>query len=89
MNEVVDCDTIQIVDILDDEGRLEVPSEEQVYAVLGLEREDESKKKEMEGRGTGCSARNEGDDNIAAIPIFQQLSGERQLFDRNTPMMEP
>jgi hypothetical protein len=33
---MVDWDTIQIVDALDDEGRLEVASEEQIYAVLRL-----------------------------------------------------
>jgi hypothetical protein len=86
---LMDWDTIQIVDIVDDEGRLEVPSKEQVYAFLGLQKEDDSEKKEMDGPGAGCSARNECDDNVAAIPIFQQLSGERQLFDRNTPVMEP
>jgi hypothetical protein len=68
---------------------VEFPSEEQVYSILGLQKEDVSEKKEMEGHGAGCSARNECDDNVAAIPIFQQLPGERQLFDRNTPVMEP
>jgi hypothetical protein len=29
------------------------------------------------------------DDSSAAIPIFQHLLGERVLFDRNNPVMEP
>jgi hypothetical protein len=53
-----------------------------------LQKEDESEKK-MEGGGAGCSVRNEYDDNAATIPIFQQLLGERQLFDRNTLVMKP
>jgi hypothetical protein len=86
---VFDWDTIHIIGILVDEGRLEVPSEEQVYAVLGLQKKDESEKKEMKSCRAGCSARNEYDDNVATISIFQQLSVKRQLFDRNTPVMEP
>jgi hypothetical protein len=74
---LVDWDTIQLVDVLDDEGRLEVASEEQIYAILGLQKEDESEKKEMEGGGAGCSVQNECDDSAPAIPIFQQLLGER------------
>jgi hypothetical protein len=42
----------------------------------------------MEGGGAGCSVQNECDDNPVAIPIFQQLPGERQLSDRNNPAME-
>jgi hypothetical protein len=45
--------------------------------------------KGMEGGGAGCSVQNECDDNAAAIPIFQELPGERQLFDRNNYVMEP
>jgi hypothetical protein len=45
--------------------------------------------KGMEGGGAGCSVQNECDDNVAAIPIFQELPGERQLFDRNNLVMEP
>jgi hypothetical protein len=56
---------------------------------LGLQKEDESEKNEMEDDGEGHSAWNECDDNDAAIPIFQQLLRERQFYDRNTPMMEP
>jgi hypothetical protein len=67
---LVDWDTIQIVHVLDDEGRVELPSEEQVYAVLRLEKEDDNEKKDMEGRGTGCVLQNERDDHPAAILVF-------------------
>jgi hypothetical protein len=43
-----------LIDVLDDEGRAELPSEEQGYAVLGLQKEDDSEKNDMEGRGTSC-----------------------------------
>jgi hypothetical protein len=81
---LVDWDTLHIVDALDDEGRVELPSEEQVYAVLGLQKEDDSEKKDMEGYGF----QNECDDQPGAIPVFQNLPRERRLFDRNTPVME-
>jgi hypothetical protein len=48
---LVDCDTIQIINVLDDEGRVEVASEEQLYAILGLQKEDGNEKKDMESRG--------------------------------------
>jgi hypothetical protein len=41
-NEVVDRDKLQIDDKLDEEGRLEVATEEQIYMVLGLKKQDES-----------------------------------------------
>jgi hypothetical protein len=43
---LVDWDTLQIDDKIDDEGRLEDASEEQVYAILGLQKEDNEKKRE-------------------------------------------
>jgi hypothetical protein len=74
---LVDWDIIQIVDVLDDEGRLDVVSEEQIYVVLGLQKDNEIEKKEMEFGGTCCSVQNECDDNATASPIFQQLPVER------------
>jgi hypothetical protein len=86
---LVDCDTIQIINVLDNEGRVEVASEEQLYAILGLQKEDGNEKKDMEGRGEDYTVQNECHDNLAAIPIFQRLAGERRLFDKNTLVMEP
>jgi hypothetical protein len=51
---------------------------------LGLQKEDDSEKKDMEGYGF----RNECDDQPATIPVLQNLPGERRLFDRNTLVME-
>jgi hypothetical protein len=44
------------VDKLDDEGMLELPSEEQMYSVLGLKNEDKTKEQEREGRRCGVSS---------------------------------
>jgi hypothetical protein len=38
---VVDWDNLQIIETIDDEGRLQVTSDDQLYAVLGLKGEDE------------------------------------------------
>jgi hypothetical protein len=52
---------------LDDEGRLEFPSEDQIYSVLGLKKEDETDEQERERRCDGC------EDGSGAILIFQHL----------------
>jgi hypothetical protein len=75
---------------LDDEGMLELPSEEQMYLILGLKNEDEAEEQEREGRRCGVgSSTAHCDDGLAAIPIFQHLPGERLMFDRKNPVMEP
>jgi hypothetical protein len=82
---------IQIEDKLDDEGKLEFASEEQLYLVLGLKGEDGHEKQEERrtcfvGPSNGA---NVCDDSSARIPIFQHLPGERVMFDKNNPVMEP
>jgi hypothetical protein len=68
---------IQIKDKLDDEGKLEFASEEQLYLVLGLKGEVECEKQQKEKRtsGVGPNGSNVCDDSSAAIPIFQHLLG--------------
>jgi hypothetical protein len=56
---------------------------------LGLQKEDEDEKKEREGGASSSRVWNDCDDNSTVIPIFQQLLGERQMFDRNNPVIEP
>jgi hypothetical protein len=82
---------IEIEDKLDDEGKLEFTSEKQLYLFVGLKGEDKREKHE-ERRTCGVSPSNGAnvcDDSSAAISIFQHLSGERVMFDRNNPVMEP
>jgi hypothetical protein len=87
----INWDMIQIEDKLDDEGKLEFASEEQLYLVLGLKGE-EGREKQKERR-TCCIDPSNGanvcDDSSAGIPIFQHLPDERVMFDRNNPVMEP
>jgi hypothetical protein len=74
---------------LNDEGIFELPSEEQLYSMLGLKTEDDSEEQERERtRADSSSGWKEGDDG-PAIPIFQHLAGERLMFDRNISVMEP
>jgi hypothetical protein len=87
----VNWELIQIEDKLDDEGKLEFPSEEQLYLVLGLKGEDDHEKQEKERRTCGDGPSNGGniyDDSLAAISIFQHLLGG-VMFDRNNSVMEP
>jgi hypothetical protein len=59
---------------------------------LGLKGEVDREKQEKERRTCGdghCNSGNVCDDSSAAIPIFQHLSGERVMFDRNNPVIEP
>jgi hypothetical protein len=56
---------------------------------LGLQKEDDDEKKEREGGASSSRVWNDCDDNSTVIPIFQQLPGERQMFDRNNPVIEP
>jgi hypothetical protein len=57
-NTLIDWDTLQIDDKVDDEGRFEVPSEEQVYLVFGLRKEDDNEQQEREGGGSPYRVRN-------------------------------
>jgi hypothetical protein len=60
--------------------------------VLGVEGEDDREKEEKGRRtvGAGPSNAEKGcDESLGAIPIFQHLPGERKMFDRNNPVMDP
>jgi hypothetical protein len=70
---LVDWDTLQIDDKLDDEVRLKFRSEEQVYALLGVKKQDDNEKQEREGGASFYSVLNDYHDKCATIPIFQHL----------------
>jgi hypothetical protein len=83
---------IQIEDKLDDEGKLEFASEEHLYQVFGLKGEDKCEKQEKERTTCGVVPSSGAivcDDSLAAILIFQHLPGERVMFDKNNPVIEP
>jgi hypothetical protein len=66
----------------------ELPSEERMYSVLGLKKEDDSEEQEKETTRAGSSSWKEGDDGFAAIPIFQHLPRKRLIFDRNNSVIK-
>jgi hypothetical protein len=79
----INWDKIKIDYKLDDEGRLEFVSEEQVYAVLGLKGEDDHEKQERERRtgGDGPSNAKRGcDESSGAIPILQTFWGKERCL---------
>jgi hypothetical protein len=88
----VNWDMIQIEDKLDDEGKLQFACEVRLYQVLGLNGEDDCEQQERERTTCGVGPSNGAnvcDDSLAAIPIFQHLSRESVMFDRNNLVMEP
>jgi hypothetical protein len=46
---VVDCDSLHIIETIDDEGRLQVTSDDQLYYVLSLKGHDERADKVRKG----------------------------------------
>jgi hypothetical protein len=67
----------------------ELPSEERMYSVLGLKKEDDSEEQERETTRAGSSSGwKEGDDGSATIPIFQHLPRKRLIFDRNNSVIK-
>jgi hypothetical protein len=89
---IIDWDTIQIVETIDEEGRLEVASENQLFAILGLKAEEERAKKDREAT-TIRSARvippigvDVGD---AAIPVHDRIADERLIvYDKDNPELK-
>jgi hypothetical protein len=81
----VNWDMIQIDDKLDDEGKLEFTSEEQLYVVLGLKEEDNRENQEKERRTYDVGPSNSAnicDDSSAVIPIFQHLPGGGDVWQK-------
>jgi hypothetical protein len=83
----IDWDTIQIVETIDEEGRLEVASEDQLFAILGLKAEERTKKDRE--APTKCSSRivvppigvDVGD---AVIPVDDRIADERLIvYDKD------
>lgn len=52
----LDWDSIIVSDVLDDEGRVQVPCENEIYFNLGLNKEDEAANNRFSGSGTNCHA---------------------------------
>ncbi|XP_039803822.1 uncharacterized protein LOC120667900 [Panicum virgatum] len=95
--QLVDWDTLQIVERQDEEeGRMELIDEDQMYVLLGLRDEDD--KAEQAAKEAVAAASADGDKGKApamedthgaAIPVDDDIPGERMiLYDPNKPSMD-
>lgn len=90
---------MQIAETLDEEGRLEIVDDDQLYVLLGLRAEDEAAKQAREeaeaaagdeARGADGDAANDDDMDTdgAAIPVNDNVPGERMVVhDSNKPSL--
>lgn len=85
----VDWDNLQIVERQDDEGKIEMLTEEQLYALLGLKDEDERSKKAQEDnakRGKRCIGKQRDDTEGAAILVSDFIPDEVVIsYDKDNP----
>lgn len=80
----VDWDALQIGETVDEEGRLEVATDDQLYDVLGLRAEDERAAKGRRGVPTIPHV-DIGDDG-AAIIVDDSIPNEREItYDSDNP----
>ncbi|KAG2551681.1 hypothetical protein PVAP13_9KG411951 [Panicum virgatum] len=95
--QLVDWDTLQIVERQDEEeGRMELIDEDQMYVLLGLRDEDD--KADQAAKEAVAAASADGDKGKApamedthgaAIPVDDDIPGERMiLYDPNKPSMD-
>lgn len=83
----VDWDNLQIVETHDEEGRIELGSEDQLCEILGLKDEEEgARKTEPKGRRM---AEQGGDNEGAAIPVSDAIPNEVVItYDKDHPKMD-
>jgi hypothetical protein len=82
--EVIDWDALEVIETLDEEGRMQVASDEQFYNALGFNHHDE-----MAGRGRMAAPtipHIDIDDDGAAIPVDDNIPDERVIdYDSDNP----
>jgi hypothetical protein len=89
----IDWDTLQIVETVDEEGRLEGASEDQLFAILGLKAEKERAEKDREAANKHSAQKvvppigvDVGD---AAVPIDDRIADERLiLYGKDNPELK-
>jgi hypothetical protein len=95
--QLVDWATLQIVEGQDEEeGRLELIDEDQVYVLLGLRDEDDKAERAAKEAIAGAGADGDKgkahaveDTHGAAIPVDDDIPGERRiLYDPNKPTLD-
>ena len=81
----MDWDTLQIVEAHDDEGRIELISEDQLYEILGLGDEDQRTKMVEPPR----IVEQRGDTEGAVIPVSDAIPDEVVItYDKDHPKMD-
>lgn len=91
----IDWDTLQIEENHDEEGQLQMLSEQEMYVLLGLSEEDARAEKAREdAANTRVDACGSGLPNVhdctegAAIPVDDCIPGENNFeYDENNPIM--
>lgn len=88
----LDWDSIIVSDVLDDEGRVQVPCENEIYFNLGLNKEDEAANNRFSGSGTNCHAQGsldtDNEDHHADQPCQDYIpDGKRVVYNRMNPSM--
>jgi hypothetical protein len=82
--EVIDWDALEIIETLDEEGRLQVASDEQLYSALGFNAQEE-----VAGKGRMVAPRIphiDIHDDGAAIPVDDNIPDERVIdYDSDNP----
>lgn len=90
----IDWDNLEIEQTQDDEGRIQVMSDDQMFALLGLRDEDESAKNSTQVDRSNSAIETSGPAVIegtegAALPVDDAIPGELVIsYDKNNPCMD-
>ena len=91
---VIDWDNLEIQETQDEEGRIQIMSEDQLYGLLGLRDEDERAKSSKHVAGPSNVAETSGprvieDTEGAAVPVDDAIPGELIIsYDKDNPCMD-
>lgn len=88
----INWDTLQIIDPHDEEGRIEIVDDDEMYKLLGLREEDEATEKATNDNAPAAATNDNAPDPLgndtlgAAIPVDDDIPGERVVVhDPNKP----
>jgi hypothetical protein len=90
----IDWDTIQIVETIDEEVRLEIDNDDQLFAILGLKAEEERATKKDREAATNRSAGRVVppigvDVGDAVVPIHDHIADEKLImYDKDNPELK-
>jgi hypothetical protein len=88
---LIDWNSLQIIETIDEEGRLQVISEEQMFDILGFKVQEERAQKEKEARTKHNASRivPPMDVDGAAIHVHDRIQDERVVvYDKDNPELK-